>query len=264
MSKLPILIVIPHGGYRIPEELEDHTDIEEGDLILSADTGANELFAMENCSAVLSTHISRLFVDLNRSPLELPPRCEQGVMKSKSFWGVPLFHPDQFPDSIAVSNLLRRYYFPFQDTMRKIIGTGEIHLIVECHTVGAIGGIYSADRDKPRPVVSIQRQFLSNDRVMESCPLEIAETFLASFRKNFDDADCVSEPPFAISEKPMTGSLVLEHAKTLPYMRINLSRGLFLNDIYFSFDYGKLDQIHLSSIQKKVAASITKASTRLF
>lgn len=263
MTKLPILIVIPHGGYKIPEEFTDHAEVDESDLLLSADTGANEIFSSDSYAAVLNTHISRLFIDLDRSPLELPPRARDGVMKTNGFFGGDLFPDGQLPDNIALANVLRRYYFPFHDAMKKIIPSGEVRLVLECHTVAAVGGPRSPDRDRPRPIVSIQRLIRKGERTVEGASASVAELFLSQFKKCFSSEDAATDKPFVVTDRTVNGYIAREHSGTIPWLRINLSRGLFLNDNHFNFDYGKIDQIRIGDLRRRTEEAISKGLAKL-
>ena len=184
MPKFPVLILVPHGGYRIPEELEEVVSLDNNDLLLSADTGANDIFAFDTCT-VLNTHLSRLFVDLDRAPLDLNLRSSDGVMKTHSFFGYNIFEGELFPDHIAIANILKRHYAPFYDAVRKILSTGEIKLVMECHTVAAVGPRDAADRDIPRPLISVSRFREAKDEKKECCPLPIAETVISNLAKSF-------------------------------------------------------------------------------
>jgi N-formylglutamate deformylase len=263
MVKFPILIIIPHGGYRVPEEFVEHSTLNETDLMLSADTCANEIFSIENCAAVLNTHISRLFIDLDRPPAELPPRALDGVMKTESFLGNPLFSDGKYPDSIALANILRRYYFPFSETLSRIITSGEVIAAIECHTVSAVGIARATDRDRPRPVVSVQYLTEKNDHTVETAPRETAELFLTQFRKIFAGEDCAADSPFILSETPVKGHLMREYSGSIPYLRINLSRGLFLDDAHFNYHYGKVDQIRIADLKRKFTECIERGAAKI-
>jgi N-formylglutamate deformylase len=263
MAKLPILIIIPHGGYRVPEEFVEHSALNETDLMLSADTCANEIFSVDNCAAVLNTHISRLFIDLDRSPAELPPRAFNGVMKTESFFGKPLFSDEKYPDSIAFANILRRYYFPFGETLSKIISSGEVTMAIECHTVSAVGIARDTDRDRPRPVVSVQYLTEKNDRTVETATRETAEILLTQFKKLFAGEDCAADKPFVLSDIPAKGHLMREHSGSIPYLRVNISRGLFLDDAHFNYHYGKVDQIRITDLKRKFTECIERGAAKI-
>ena len=151
-KKLPILIIVPHGGYGIPEELSAVTGINERDAFLEADTCANELFAFnDRVPACLTAETSRLFIDLDRSHLDVSPRNEDGLIKRETPSGKEVFPAGAFPDHIAIANLVRRYHAPFHDTIKKILAAGGIKLILECHTMMPVGPRNSADPGMPRP-----------------------------------------------------------------------------------------------------------------
>ena len=263
--KYPILILIPHGGYRVPEELQDHAIADELELLLSADTCANDIFcADEICAAVVNTHISRLFVDVDRAPLDLQEASTDGVIKRRSVLGKEIFPEGVFPDDIALAALLRRYYFPFHDTARKIITSGEVSLILDCHTVAAIGQRNAPDANRPRPVLSVQNRVERDGSVVRTADDGIAEELAASFRKLFAGETAASDDPFVLSETPAEGELMRQLSGSAPYLRVNLSRGLFLNNLHFNYDFGKIDQIRIGEVRKKTHQAIERFAGKVF
>ena len=67
-KKLPILIITPHGGYRVPEELSGYEGVNEFDLFMHADTCANELFDFGDRVAVgLTPEMLPMIVTVNLS-----------------------------------------------------------------------------------------------------------------------------------------------------------------------------------------------------
>ena len=84
--KLPILLIIPHGGRQVPDELSGYEQIDEFGIFIESDVYANEIFNFDNTITKVSTVISRLFVDCDRSPKMIPPLSEDedGVIKKQS------------------------------------------------------------------------------------------------------------------------------------------------------------------------------------
>ena len=80
-AKLPILIIIPHGGRTIPDELSGYEQIDDFGIFIESDAYANELFNFDNIYYKINTHISRLFVDLDRPHSMLPPQFPDGILK---------------------------------------------------------------------------------------------------------------------------------------------------------------------------------------
>ncbi|TFH42908.1 MAG: hypothetical protein E4G96_02420, partial [Chrysiogenales bacterium] len=113
--RLPILVIIPHGGYTIPEELSGYEAVGTFDLFIQSDSCANEIFSFgDRVTGTVDTGISRLFVDLDRPYTALRPG-QDGVIKRTALDGKSVFIEDQFPDEIAIANILQRYYLPFHE-----------------------------------------------------------------------------------------------------------------------------------------------------
>lgn len=261
MSKFPILILVPHGGYRIPEEIAGLVDIDESDCFLSADTGANEIFSLDT-AAVLTSHVSRLFVDIDRSPYDLPPRSENGVIKIRSALGASLYGEDFAPNAIAIANLVRRYHHPFTDAAEKIVSSGEVKLILECHTVSAIGGRYAADRDIVRPIVSIQHITERSDGSASAHNNHFASALLAACKKFFPSNDSLAAHPFELIDKPIRGYLSRLLSAKVPYLRLNLSRGLFMGSEYFSAEYSKIDSHRIDWVRTRMNDALERFAAK--
>ena len=259
MEKLPILIIIPHGGDKIPEEMEEIAAVEQFELLMSSDTSSNDLFAFEKqCSAVLSTHISKLFVDLNSSPYDIPPKTDFGLIKKFTPYGKNVFQEDFFPDEISISALVHRYYIPFQDAVSKILKTNEIELVIECHTINAIGTRYSDNPDRPNPLVRITNFMEDKGREKKTAPDIYASILLENLKSKFEKEQHLTKNGFQISAKPNRGNIVRSHFGRIPYLRLDISRGLFLNDSYFNPDFLKIDQIRIKDLRKRIFMSIEK------
>ncbi|MBN1501187.1 MAG: N-formylglutamate amidohydrolase [Spirochaetes bacterium] len=265
MRKYPILIIVPHGGIKIPSELEDIAAVEEFELLVSSDTFANEIFSFEKeCSAVISTHISKLFMDVNRSPDDLPPKTDFGLIKKETPYGRNVFREDFFPDEIAASNMIKRYYRPFHDAIKKIMSTSEIDLIIECHTSLASGPRYSSDADLPRPLVSVTGSYDKNGTVVETAPPVYGKLLLENLRERFEREQSAAENPFQAGVKSNRGFLVSEYFQRIPWLRLDVSRSLFFNDRFFNADYMRVDQIRISEIRKKIWDSIEKTYRKIY
>ncbi|MDA3899218.1 MAG: N-formylglutamate amidohydrolase [Spirochaetes bacterium] len=256
MEKLPILIIIPHGGLQIPEELESHALTDRLELFLSSDACANELFNFEaEVAGVITTHISRLFVDLNREQTAVAPRTEDGVIKKNTIYGKPIYEAPYFPDEIATANIIKRYYTPFYNTIDKIIKSGEIRMIVECHTSLGIGLPRTPKADMPLPFITIHNRIERNMAPIQTCHDTASSMLLEMLRKGFSLSSSMETK---ISDKPATGSLIQTFAKYIPYLRLDISRSLFFDDRYFNMEYIKVDQLRIKSLRKKIWDALSK------
>ncbi|MFW6366242.1 MAG: N-formylglutamate amidohydrolase, partial [Spirochaetota bacterium] len=104
----------------MPEELQNYVLVDTFELFLSSDSCANEIFNFKQAE-VVSLSVSKLFIDTNRPYTALPPATNDGVIKKKTPHGKDIYAEDFFPNSIALTNLIRRYYQPFHDSIASIL-----------------------------------------------------------------------------------------------------------------------------------------------
>lgn len=235
-KKFPILIVIPHGGLNVPAELSGLHAIDKFTLFVESDTCANDLFSFDDeMIAKIDADISRLFVDLDRHPFLVPPRSNDGVIKKESIDGKKIFINNVFPDEIAITNILKRYYFPFHNTIEKIINTGAIRFIIECHTVMAVGPKNSLDSGRPRPIAIVENIIEKKGSKMLTCPDEFAVYLLESLERSFSDENSTVAQRFTLNKPIFNGYILKKYGlEKIPMIRLSISRSLFLNDKYFS------------------------------
>ena len=260
MKKQPILILNPHGGVQIPDELEKYIEASELEMFMGGDSCANELFSFGGAKAVLDFHISKMLVDLNRSPFSLPPSYSDGVIKTLTPQGRNLFEDEICPDEIAIANILRRYYFPYHETAAKIVSSDEIKLIIECHTIPAVGYRDSYDADKPMPLIKMWYVGRKEGKPFQSSPRVLCELIMDNLQDYFRNEQSVAEESFLITEKENAGELVSRYATRIPYIRLDICKSLFLNDTYFNPYYKKVDQIRIKYLREKIWSAIEKGT----
>ncbi|MCP4133251.1 MAG: N-formylglutamate amidohydrolase [bacterium] len=263
-KKFPVLILIPHGGSKIPDEMAPYKAVNDFDVFIESDTCANELFALGDIAAAgIDTHISRLFVDMDRHYLSLPPAKPDGALKSSSIIGKPLFREDFFPDEIAISNMLKRYYIPFHETIQKIIDTGEIKLIIECHTMMPVGGRNSSDPGKPRPVFSLQNRIEYEGQKIVTAPDNMIKELVNGLKKTFSREEESIAGMFRVNrshfDSASDGYILRKYGTgAVPILRLSLSRALFLNDTYFSYEYLRVDELRIKELRSKLENALEK------
>ena len=258
MNKFPLLVLVPHGGLMVPEELETSVALDRFQLFVSADSYANELFALAEISAaVLDTHLSRMTLDVNRSPLELPPETNDGVIKSMTPYAKNVFNENCFPDAMAVANILKRYYFPYHQACEKILSTGEIKLIIECHTHAAVAEKELPDQGMPRPLVIIQNCAEHVAGTARTAREELAQSMQESFEKYFSHEECPAQQKVIIGSHPAKGHLMKKYGMShTPMLKVSINRGLFFNDTYFNMDYMKADELRLNDIRERIKKAV--------
>lgn len=264
-SHLPVLVIIPHGGYRVPEEFQGYEAVDRLGLFLQSDTCANELFTFgDRVAGTMDTAISRLFVDLDRPLTALPPD-QDGIIKKSTLTGKPVFAGSHFPDEIAIANVLRRYWSPFHDAASKIIDTGGIRLILECHTIMAVGPKFSRDPEKPRPIARLEHVIPSDDGAVNTCDPALARGLLESLKKSLAGEEDTIAEKLEVSRGPSRGYILARYGTShIPMIRLSLSKSLYLNETYFNIDFMKVDELRLRYLRDLVWNAVERFFCRNF
>ena len=209
--KFPILLSVPHAGWKIPPEVQDICILSEKDIIEDGDVGAAEIYypLEEKVKAFLTTEIGRAIVDLNRAENDF---WKDGVIKTHTCWDVPVYN--SFPSEAVIEALLEKYYRPYHRQLTG--GAQEMLLGIDCHTMAAKGPPVGPDPGKVRP-----RLCLSN--ADGTCPQRWMEIFRDSFARIFDGEVSINFPFKG-------GHITRSHACELPWMQLEISRAPFLSN----------------------------------
>ncbi len=262
-SKLPILLIVPHGGRQVPDELSGYEAIDEFGVFIESDTYANEIFNISDTAGKVNTRISRLFVDLDRPPVMKPPYETDGVIKQESQAGRKIFKEKIFPDNIAITNILRRYYTPFFSSINKTLESNSIKLILECHTMMPVGPRYASDAGRPRPLINIENIIKHDTRPAKTCSNEIAQNFLTCFKRYFASEEFTVSAKFTINKPKTTGYILEKFGQgKIPMLRFSISSSLYLNEKYFNYDYLTVDEQRISDIRKNIRAGLEKYASK--
>lgn len=259
------LITIPHAGLIVPEELTGYEEITPFNIYFEADSGADALFADKNYArAVITSDISRLFVDVDREFMMLHPATDDGVIKSKTSMNRSIFREGCYPDEIAISNILKRYYFPFHERMRNILKTGEISFILECHTHTPVGPDNSPDRGRPRPLVITEYTADNSNGIAKTASPDMAMDLAAIMGKIFSGEGDTVAGDFRISGNS-SGYLMRNYGtKGLPMLRISLSRSMFMNDRYFDLEALSIDSRRMDKLKEMFYTGLDRFISKYF
>ncbi len=260
MKKLPILILIPHGGYKIPDELFETTVLNSDELFFEADTCSNEIFSLnEKVYAVIDTEVSRLFVDTDRQISQIPPSSTDGIIKKTTSMGKKIFREGYYPDEIALSNIIKRYYSEFHKTAEKIINTDGIKLILECHTMSPVGPKNATDSGLPRPLISIQNVIFKNNKSHFTCEMQNAENLLALFQKFFNKEDGTVAKKFELNNPMFNGNILSTYGTgKIPMIRLSISKSLFLSDEHFDINTMQVNPKRIIELREKISNILEK------
>lgn len=265
-EKIPFLMIIPHGGINIPEELFGYENLSPLNIFFESDAGAEEIFSLKNSiEKIISTPVSKIFVDPDREYKQLFPLTTDGVIKSKTSTNRDVFKSECYPDDIAISNILNRYYFPFHKSIRNSFIETDFKAIIECHTHMPVGPANSPDKGKPRPLVITEYTIDTDSGVKQTATVDMASELASSVAKNLSkEGETVSEI-FRVSDHDSKGFIMKNYCKSgIPLLNLSISRSLFLNEKYFNLEKIIIDNQRLNKISGLVESAIERFYRKCF
>lgn len=208
---LPLLISVPHAGWRVPPEAQPYCVLSEQEIIDDGDGGAGQVYDIEGeVDAFVTSDIARAIVDLNRAPDDIR---KDGVVKTHTCWDVPVYDPP-LPPTVA-RRLIDAYHRPYHDRLQDLAATGVL-AGVDCHTMAATAPPEAPDPGQPRPEICIS----DGDGSLPGPWFDaLAEALQAAFgtapRRN---------DPF------QGGYIIRQHSRELPWVQIELNRGPWMSE----------------------------------
>lgn len=210
--KLPLVVSLPHAGTVVPPEVRDICLLTEKDIIEDGDKGAIEIYgALEyETTAFKKADVARAIVDLNRSEDD---RNMDGVVKTHTIWMQPVYSR-RLPNEV-IDALIDRYWQPYHASLSELAGYGAA-LGVDCHTMAEVSPSIDPEPGTLRPVVCISN-------ADGTCPDEWLIGLASAFESSFG-AEVKMNKPFT------GGYIIRSHARELPWVQVEISRGSFMSD----------------------------------
>jgi formiminoglutamase len=250
-KSLPLLVSIPHGGDKIPEEVRDSINLTLQDILCDGDSLARELYDFkETVKALVSMPVARAVVDVNRAPDDLPPANPDGVIKTVTLQGISVYKSGKFPKGDIVKTLLRKYYYPYHNEIEFLLNDNDIRLALDCHTMLEYSPSIDDSPGQARPLVCI-----SNGGDERGMPFEKGATitccpeWIQVLAKSFSDV-FAAEGDVTINN-PFVGGYTCQHHYLntgVPWMQIELNRRLYLSGSDFEAQHpyakkGKVEEL---------------------
>jgi formiminoglutamase len=209
--KLPILLSIPHAGWRIPEEVQDICLLTKKDILDDGDAGAAEIYypLEKEVKAFVTTDIARAIVDMNRAENDF---WKDGVIKTHTCWDVPIYKT--YPSGDAIARLIAKYHQPYHDKLSDF--AKNVKIGIDGHTMAAVAPPVAPDSGKERPPLC-----LSN--ADSTCPRKWIELLAQYLSQSLG-------LPISINQPFKGGYIIRSHANEIPWIQIEFSRAAFLSD----------------------------------
>ncbi|MBC8749518.1 MULTISPECIES: N-formylglutamate deformylase [Paraburkholderia] len=143
---LPLVVSIPHLGRIIPGDLVDrYTDAAR--TVADTDWHLDQLydFAAQAGASVLSAHVSRYVIDLNRPPSGeslYPGQTTTGLCPSETFRGEPIYVDGKEPSSEEIAARREAFHAPYHAKLRETLSAlkaehGQV-LLWEAHSIASV------------------------------------------------------------------------------------------------------------------------------
>ena len=237
-EKLPIAIIIPHGGLAVPPELEGRIALTPEQIFNEADAYVDDIFDYKDrVLHWMNYPFARGILDVNRpDDATLHHRLGDGAVKLVSSYGVPVFHKGQEPDLELVNSLIAAHWRPWHEKLAEIVDDPAVKLIVDCHSMAAFGPAAYDDPSALRPRVSASNLGDERGESRESWGLITASPAMTRYfgerlGELLADIPDLTESgaPYAINAPYLGGWAMRVYGGSYkPWLMVELSRGLYI------------------------------------
>ena len=235
-KKLPLLISIPHSGLQVPAELEDFCRLNLPDRLRDGDTWAGQLFDLkDNVLAFFRFAVARAIVDPNRAADDLPPKNPDGVVKTVTVDGEPVWKNSGGLAAEQVEFLLNEYYYPYHQSLAASSQNQGILLGLDCHTMLALAPQSSPRPLEKRPLVCLSNRGDQNgDKLDEplSAPPGLLRALGKALEQRLQNIDRDRSVPVVSLNRPFRGGYVVRKNRDLgliPWIQVEFNRSLYLS-----------------------------------
>jgi len=259
--KAPILVSIPHGGWKVPAELGGVWALAPEDAFHDGDPRTPEIYDFSlRVTAQVTMEYFRAAVDLNRAPDDSAPRNPDGVIKSHTCYGHEVYAGGVLPDARLKQTLLDRYYHPYHRFLDDAVARDDVRLGVDCHSMAAVSPPITGSPGEPRPLICLGNLGGADGRVCPphnrlSCPPQLLEFMRDGFQEAFRHEDvAVDCPAIASMNLPFEGGYITRRLgyRELPFVQIEMSRALYLTPPHFDETTLSVDAGRLRDLNDKV------------
>ncbi|PIQ95757.1 MAG: N-formylglutamate amidohydrolase, partial [Nitrospinae bacterium CG11_big_fil_rev_8_21_14_0_20_56_8] len=195
----------------------------------------------EEVMAYVEAHVARVVIDLNRPPGERAPVFPDGVIKSHTCHGVPVYGQGMEPGEELAALLMREHYDPYHNLIRSILDSRtDLKLALDCHSMEPVGPTLGPDPGQPRPLICL------GIRGGRSCPRDWGGRLAACFREEFQ----LPEEEVMI-DRPFSGGYITQTygQRTIPWIQVEMNRRLYLDPAWFDAKTLRMDPARLDDLR---------------
>lgn len=237
-KKLPIAIVIPHSSLATPPELLGRVKLTDEQIFNEADVYTDLIYDFRD--RVAEWHVfpyARSIIDVNR-PKEWVSIVKEGdgIVKHQTSYGTKLYAQGDEPDAELEAHLIETYWQPWHDTMARISADESIKLVLDCHSMAAIGPTKYLDPNQIRPRITAGNLGDEDGNPKEAgakltASPEVAQLVARKFGEALMDLPDLAPTtkPYGLNKPYSGGPIVWMHGgKTQPWLMIELNRATYI------------------------------------
>jgi formiminoglutamase len=247
MKTLPVLLSIPHGGTRVPEELRDRVCITPEDLFDDSDPFTREIYDLSHDVAhVVKADVARAFIDMNRSPDDRPPKNPDGVVKTATCFKRPIYIPGREPDATLTAQLIERYHTPYHAQLAAA-ARHDVELALDCHSMLRHAPPIGGDRGAPRPLFCLSNR--DGATAPDSLLRELANAVASAFEVPLSE--------IGLNDPFKGGYITATYGSgSVPCIQVEMNRSLYLSDPWFRSDTLTVYPKRLAELKDRFARAL--------
>ncbi|MCD4746578.1 MAG: N-formylglutamate amidohydrolase [Bacteroidales bacterium] len=276
--KEPILVSIPHGGWKVPEEIKHIWALTKKEAFHDGDPYTSQIFDFsDKVNAQITMEYYRAAIDLNREPDNMAPENPDGLIKSHTCYNEEVYKNGILPDEKLKKKLIDKYYHPYHKFLEETARRDDIKLGVDCHSMAAVtppmGG---GTAGKPRVLICLGNLGNINGKACPphnrlSCDTELINFVKSEFISVFQYEDVEIEiPGICTTNVPYEGGYFEGGYITrkmgyeaIPFFQIEMSRALYLSSKYFDENTLQVDEKRIKDLNQKVWKVLRKTVNSL-
>ena len=225
-APLPVLVSIPHGGTREPDELAGRVAASRAEILDDSDPFTAEIYGLRrgiDVEEVVAADVARAFVDPNRPPGEAGPAHPDGAIKSETCFGAALYGSGAGPDASLAAEIIERHHTGYHAALRAALDNPRLRLCVDCHSMAA----EAPPRSSPDGAGAPRPAFCLSDAGGAACPRPVIERLASCVESSFG----VRRADVRINDPFRGGHIVREYGGRggVPWVQIEMSRSLYLD-----------------------------------
>lgn len=245
---LPILLSIPHGGSRTPDELIDRVCLTPEDLFDDGDACTIDIYDLEgDVARVVKTDIARAFVDMNRAPDDRPPQNPDGVVKTATCLQRPIYKPGFQPDGELIEELIRQYHAPYHSRLEQFSSDIGVELALDCHSMLSTAPPIGANRGERRPL------FCLSNRDGATAPSSLLGELSDAIASAFE----ITSDQIGLNDPFRGGYVTRRHGGgRVSWIQVEMNRSLYLAEPWFDRENLKVDAQRLAELQTRFRTAL--------